>query len=145
MIFALNTYIHLVIHLCSMKKIKGISRDTLIFILEVSRSSYPNEFAGLLQAEDGIITEVLILPGTEAGESSALLRLYMMPNISTVGSVHSHPGGIIKPSSADLQMFGKTGNYHIIVGYPYDLQSWTCFNAEGEERELQIIDDQTDE
>ncbi|MCC7576041.1 MAG: Mov34/MPN/PAD-1 family protein [Methanomethylovorans sp.] len=127
-----------------MKIIKGISRDTLRFILEVSRSSYPNEFAGLLQAKDGIITEVLILPGTESGESSALLHLFMMPNISTVGSVHSHPRGIIKPSSADLQMFGRTGNYHIIAGYPFDLQSWKCFNSDGEERELQIIDAQID-
>jgi proteasome lid subunit RPN8/RPN11 len=123
-----------------MKRIKGIARETLKFILEVSKSSYPNEFAGLLQAEDGIITEVLVLPGTESGESSALLKLFMMPNISSVGSVHSHPRGIIKPSIADLQMFGKTGNYHIIVGYPYDLQSWKCFNAEGDERDLQIID-----
>jgi proteasome lid subunit RPN8/RPN11 len=124
-----------------MKRIKGISRETLKFILEVSRSSYPNEFAGLLQAEAGIITEVLFLPGTESGESSALLRLFMMPNISTVGSVHSHPRGMIKPSTADLQMFGKTGNYHIITGYPYDLQSWKCFDAEGKERDLQILED----
>lgn len=124
-----------------MKRIKGISRETLEFILEVSRSSYPNEFAGLLQAEAGIITEVLFLPGTESGESSALLRLFMMPNISTVGSVHSHPRGMIKPSTADLQMFGKTGNYHIITGYPYDLQSWKCFDAEGKERDLQILED----
>lgn len=123
-----------------MKRMKGIARETLEFILEVSKSSYPNEFAGLLQAEDGIISEVLVLPGTESGESSALLKLFMMPNISTVGSVHSHPGGIIRPSAADLQMFGKTGNYHIIAGYPYDVRSWKCFNAEGEERELQIID-----
>ncbi|WP_370575346.1 Mov34/MPN/PAD-1 family protein [Methanomethylovorans sp.] len=123
-----------------MKRIKGIDRGTLEFILEVSKSSYPNEFAGLLKAEDGIITEVLVLPGTESGETSALLKLFMMPNISIVGSVHSHPRGIIKPSTADLQMFGKTGNYHIIAGYPYDLQSWKCFNAEGDERDLQIID-----
>jgi proteasome lid subunit RPN8/RPN11 len=123
-----------------MKKIRGIARETLEFILEVSKSSYPNEFAGLLQVEDGIITEVLFLPGTESGDSSAMLKLFMMPNISTVGSVHSHPRGIIKPSVADLQMFGKTGHYHIIVGYPYDLQSWKCFNAEGEERDLKIIE-----
>jgi len=124
-----------------MIKIKGIARETLKFIMEVSKSSYPNEFAGLLQAENGIITEVLFLPGTESGETSAMLRLFMMPNISTVGSVHSHPGGMIKPSTADLQMFGKTGHYHIIVGYPYDLQSWKCFNAQGEERELQVIEE----
>ncbi|MBC7085744.1 MAG: Mov34/MPN/PAD-1 family protein [Methanomethylovorans sp.] len=123
-----------------MKKIKGIARDTLRFILEVSKSSHPNEFAGLLQAEEGIITEVLLLPGTESGESSASLSLFMMPNIAAAGSVHSHPTGIIKPSNEDLQMFGKTGSCHIIVGFPYDLQSWKCFNSRGEETNLQIID-----
>jgi len=58
-----------------MKKraICGIARDTLQFILEASRSSYPAEFAGLLQAEGEVITEVLILPGTESSRMSALI------------------------------------------------------------------------
>ncbi|MDD1757923.1 MAG: metal-dependent protease of the PAD1/JAB1 superfamily, partial [Methanotrichaceae archaeon] len=70
---------------------KGIARDTLKFILETSRSSMPMEFAGLLQAENEIITEVLILPGTQTSRINAMVRLYMMPNMSIVGSVHSHP------------------------------------------------------
>ena len=49
------------------------------------------EFAGLLQAEEDIITEVLILPGTESSRMSALIRLYMLPNMQVVGSAHSHP------------------------------------------------------
>ncbi|MDD4620945.1 MAG: metal-dependent protease of the PAD1/JAB1 superfamily, partial [Methanosarcina sp.] len=47
-------------------KIKGIARDTLNFILEVSKFMAPQEFAGLLQEKNGIITEVLLLPGTES-------------------------------------------------------------------------------
>ncbi len=31
----------------------------------------PEEFADLLQENEGIITEVLILPGTESGEQNA--------------------------------------------------------------------------
>ena len=42
------------------KRIAGIARDTLNFILEASRSTAPSEFAGLLQADGEIITEVLI-------------------------------------------------------------------------------------
>jgi len=42
------------------RKVRGIARDTLKFILEASRSSLPAEFAGLLQVENEIITEVLI-------------------------------------------------------------------------------------
>lgn len=124
-----------------MKKIQGILKDTLNFILEVSKSSYPNEFGGLLQInKDNIISDILILPGTLSGESSVNLNLFMMPNISTVGTVHSHPSGHIIPSNADLHLFGKTGNYHIITGYPYNIDSWKCFNSSGEKRELRIIE-----
>ena len=34
------------------RKIKGIAKDTLDFILEVSKSVYPNEFVGLLSADN---------------------------------------------------------------------------------------------
>lgn len=121
-------------------RIKGIARDTLNFILEASKSMAPEEFAGLLQEKDGIITEVLILPGTESSDTSAVLMLYMMPNIRSAGSVHSHPGSSRRPSEADLNLFSKTGNCHIIVGRPYDKQSWTCYDGEGNVRELQVLD-----
>lgn len=122
-------------------RIKGIAIDTLIFILETSKSTAPEEFAGLLQEKDGIITEVLILPGTESSEQNAVIKLFMMPNIKAIGSIHSHPGPNREPSQADLHMFSKTGNCHIIVGYPYDGQSWTCYDKEGNIRELHVIDE----
>ncbi|WP_292391114.1 Mov34/MPN/PAD-1 family protein [Methanosarcina sp. UBA5] len=121
-------------------QIKGIARDTLNFILEASKSMAPQEFAGLLQEKDGIITEVLILPGTESSDSNAVFRLYMMPNIKAAGSVHSHPGPNRNPSQADLHLFSKTGNCHIIVGRPYNNQSWTCYNREGKVIELPVLD-----
>jgi proteasome lid subunit RPN8/RPN11 len=120
--------------------IKGIARDTLNFILEASKSMAPEEFAGLLQEKDGIITEILILPGTESSDTNAVFRLYMMPNIKAVGSVHSHPGPNRSPSQADLHLFSKTGNYHIIVGRPYNKQSWTCYDREGKVIELPVLD-----
>ncbi len=124
----------------SIRKVEGIARDTLRFILETSRSSMPMEFAGLLQAENGIITEVLILPGTETSRINAIVKLYMMPNMSIVGSVHSHPSSYIQPSQADLQFFSHTGDYNIIVGPPFDEKSWACYNALGSRRSLIILD-----
>ncbi|RXA17426.1 metal-dependent protease of the PAD1/JAB1 superfamily [Methanosarcina sp. MSH10X1] len=121
-------------------QIKGIARDTLNFILEASKSMAPVEFAGLLQEKDGIISEVLILPGTESSDTNAILRLYMMPNIKATGSVHSHPGSNRSPSQADLQLFSRTGNYHIIVGRPYNKQSWTCYDKKGKTIELPVLD-----
>jgi len=121
-------------------QIKGIARETLDFILEASKSMAPLEFAGLLQATDGVITEVLILPGTESSSKSAIIRLYMMPNVKSAGSVHSHPGPNRRPSRADLRLFSKTGNCHIIAGSPYDRKSWTCYDREGKVRELPVLD-----
>ncbi|MCQ1534871.1 metal-dependent protease of the PAD1/JAB1 superfamily [Methanosarcina sp. KYL-1] len=121
-------------------EIKGIASEALDFILEASKSMAPLEFAGLLQAKDGIITEVLILPGTESSDQNAVLRLYMMPNMKSAGSVHSHPGPSRRPSRADLRLFSKTGNCHIIVGRPYDRQSWTCYDRGGNVRELPVVD-----
>lgn len=121
-------------------QIKGIARDTLDFILEASKSMAPQEFAGLLQEKDGIITEILILPGTESSDTNAILRLYMMPNIKAAGSVHSHPGPNRSPSQADLHLFSKTGNYHIIIGRPYNTQSWTCYDRIGNVIELPVLD-----
>lgn len=122
------------------RKVKGIARDTLLFILEASRSTMPVEFAGLLQAEDGVITEVLILPGTESSRMSALIRLYMLPNMQVVGSAHSHPSSNIRPSKQDIQLFSRTGDYHIIVGPPFDEASWACYDALGAERDLPVLD-----
>jgi len=123
----------------------GIAKDTLKFILEASRSSAPLEFAGLLQVDDDIITEVLILPGTESSRMNALVRLYMLPNMQVAGSVHSHPSGVLRPSEPDILFFSRTGDYHIIVGPPFDERSWACYNAAGERRDLPVLDVQFDD
>jgi proteasome lid subunit RPN8/RPN11 len=122
------------------RQVSGIARDTLDFILEASRSSMPEEFAGLLQADHDVITEVLIIPGTESSRMSALVRLYMLPNMQIVGSVHSHPSGNTTPSGQDLLFFSRTGDYHIIAGPPFDERSFACYNAIGERRRLPVLD-----
>ena len=126
-------------------KIIGIARETLEFILHVSESSAPNEFAGLMQQTDGIITDIMILPGTESSDRNAVIKLFMMPNIKSVGSVHSHPTSNITPSKADLRLFGKTGSHHIIVGAPYDESSWKCYDGDGEVQELPVLDVELDD
>ena len=126
-------------------KIIGIAHATLEFILKVSESSAPQEFAGLLRAEKGIISDIIILPGTESSDRNAVIKLFMMPNISSVGSVHSHPGPNINPSKADLRLFGKTGSHHIIVGAPYDENSWQCYDADGQVQELPVLEVELEE
>lgn len=127
------------------RQIQAIARDTLDFILEASRSSMPSEFAGLLQADSDIITEVIILPGTESSRMSALIRLYMLPNMQVIGSAHSHPSSNILPSKEDISFFSRTGDYNIIAGPPFDESSWACYDSLGQRRKLAVVDMEFDE
>ena len=117
-----------------------IARDTLNFILEVCKSSYPKEFAGMLSADGDVITDVVVVPGTESSDESAVMQLFMLPNIHTVGTVHSHPGGGTTPSTDDLELFDRKGQYHIIVASPYTTSSWRCYNNKGETVKLEVVD-----
>ena len=117
-----------------------IARETLQFILEVSRSSSPLEFAGMLSAQGDVITEVVVVPGTESSDESAVMQLFMLPNIHTAGSVHSHPSGNTTPSDADLELFSKKAFVHIIVGEPFDFKSWECYDKDGIPIKLEVVD-----
>lgn len=120
--------------------ITAIARETLNFILSVSKSSYPKEFAGMLYADNGVITRVDV-PLTQSSDVSAVMNLFMLPvNPHLIGSVHSHPSGNMNPSSTDIKMFMQNGDYHIIVGYPYDIKSWICYNRVGNRRHLDVLD-----
>ncbi len=122
-----------------------IAKDALQFILEVSKSSAPREFAGMLAATGDIITDIIIVPGTESSDESAVMQLFMLPNVSTVGTVHSHPSGNLKPSTTDLELFDRKGMFHIIVGAPYDASSWTCYDNKGEQVGLHVVEYEFDE
>ena len=119
----------------------GIDREALEFILGASRSSHPREFAGILRAKDGIIKEVLLLPGTLSSRESAVLRLHMMPiDPSACGSVHSHPSPSPAPSGPDLGLFAKFGRVHMIVAAPYDESSWRAYDHHGNEIHLEVME-----
>ncbi len=122
------------------KKVSGITEKVLRMVLEASKDAYPNEFAAGMREIDGIISELIMVPGTVSGPRSALLRLNNLPiDYSMVGVVHSHPSPNIHPSSNDLNMFGRYGRVHIIVGIPYDMNSWQAYDYQGKEIELSII------
>jgi len=125
----------------SKRDIKGIAKPTLLLILEISRSSYPSEFSGLLKEKDGIINEVIMIPGTYSSDKGALMNFYNLPiGIRTIGTVHSHPSPVYAPSNADLVLFRKKGSVHIITSYPYNTRSWQSYNSSGEAITIPVID-----
>jgi proteasome lid subunit RPN8/RPN11 len=131
-------------------EIIGIAESALTFALEASRDSHPNEYMGLLRGEDArklgldrkgtVLTDVLVIPGTESNAVSATVKTSMVPNdMRSAGSIHSHPNGVLRPSDADRAAFGK-GRVHIIVGAPYEKTDWQAFDRDGEPRELEVLD-----
>lgn len=117
-----------------------IKRETLELILEVSKSCYPNEFAGFLRVERGVITELVLIPGTISGGTSAVYSLHMLPFDLTIrGTVHSHPTNSCIPSMEDLTLFSKFGGVHIIVAKPFTINSWKAYNSRGEEIVVECI------
>jgi proteasome lid subunit RPN8/RPN11 len=130
-------------------EVVGIAVDVLRFALEASRETHPNEYMGFLRGEaardvgldrDGtVVTDVLVIPGTESNPVSATVQTDLVPNdFSAVGSVHSHPNGVLRPSDADLATFGR-GQVHVIVGAPYQPDDWRAFDREGEPRDLPVL------
>lgn len=118
-----------------------VRRDVLRLICESAKSQHPNEFGGLLRARQGVLTEVLILPGTVSGETHAIFQLGMLPiDFSVKGTVHSHPSSNANPSGADLELFLRFGTTHIIVGMPYTEQTCRAYNARGEPITLEVVD-----
>ena len=121
-------------------EVRSIRKRTLKMIMEASKSSFPNEFGGMMRADEGVIDELLLVPGTESGERSALFKFHNLPvDFSVVGTVHSHPTGSCRPSEADLDLFRRRGWVHIIVCMPYDMSSWRAYNGRGEPMHLDVV------
>lgn len=131
-------------------EVVGIAGETLAFILEACEDTHPNEYMGMLRGEpadsfdldeDGmLITDILVIPGTESGPTSATVKSWMVPNDTrALGSVHSHPNGVLRPSDEDLATFGR-GEVHMIVGAPYGWQDWRAYDSDGKPCELSVYD-----
>ena len=121
-----------------------ITQKCLDMIVESSKSNYPQEFGALLRVDrvqKDTIIEVVLLPGTISGESHAIFHLHMLPvDYSVVGTVHSHPSSIARPSDADLDLFNHFGRIHIIVGVsPFGGGSWKAYDYNGNDVTVQIV------
>jgi proteasome lid subunit RPN8/RPN11 len=121
-------------------KIRGVSSGLIELMCMIGAEQHPYEFAALLREEDGIISELILVPGTTSGEDHANVFLDMMPLGSHLaGSAHSHPNGIIRPSDADLNFFSRTGRFHFIIGYPYEKHNWRCFMTNGTPFDIEVV------
>ena len=130
-------------------EVLGIAESALEFALRASEQSHPNEYMGMLRGERAsrlglddsgtVLTEVLVIPGTESNPVSATVRTNQIPNdVNAAGSVHSHPNGVLRPSDADLATFSRN-SVHIIIGAPYGPDDWQAFDSQGDPIDLPVL------
>ena len=123
-----------------MKKIYAVDIDFIDGFNESAKSCYPNEFLCMVRQNEGVIDEMVLLPGTVYGDSHSFLSEWMSPiDFSIAGTAHSHPGYSNEASEDDLSLFANMGGIHFITCQPYDRHSWRAYNSKGEEVELEII------
>lgn len=121
-------------------RVRKVRRSCLEMAFACAKDSHPHEFASLLRVEKDTITELMLLPGTVQGDSHAIFQMWMQPvDRSIRGTLHSHPSPHPYPSDADLELFGKHGEVHIIVGHPYHMDMWRAYSHDGTPVRLEVV------
>jgi proteasome lid subunit RPN8/RPN11 len=115
----------------------AIRKKVLANLLGISREAHPYEVGGLLLGR-GAIEDYVLIPG-EFAEQSIYIHMDRIPIYTNLaGTFHSHPSPDARPSRADLNLFGRIGKAHIIIGYPYALNSTRAYDSRGKAIELRV-------
>lgn len=123
-----------------MMPIHGVDVDLIDAFNAAAKSTYPDEFLCLIRAEEGVITEMVMLPGTVYGDSHSFLNEWMAPiDYSIIGSAHSHPGYSNEASEDDKVYFANMGGVHLITCQPYDRTSWRAYDSKGRVLDLELL------
>ncbi|HZX19469.1 MAG TPA: Mov34/MPN/PAD-1 family protein [archaeon] len=116
-----------------------IKKEVLESIIIAAKNIYPNEFFSMLGGKNRIIEELVIVPAT-FGKDFSSYRLDLVPfDREIIGTVHSHPSEYNHPSDADLDAFRKSGEIHLIISYPYDIETIRGFGSTGKKITLKVI------
>lgn len=126
------------------KKVVQIRYSIFNSILESARAAYPRETILLLRgkARKGRIeiTDLVIPPLATHGRGFSSFHAYMLPmDFSVIGTVHSHPSGVSKPSVEDLNR--SFGRIMMIVAYPFvGKENVAVYNRSGERIVFQLTE-----
>ncbi|MEM4311678.1 MAG: Mov34/MPN/PAD-1 family protein [Nitrososphaerales archaeon] len=104
-------------------------------LLNYFKACHPNEgillLRGKVKKDKIVVEEVIIPPFSEGAEDFSTFNPYHLPlDFSIIGSAHSHPNGVLKPSLTDLTHF--YGFLMVIGAYPYeDEKDLALYDKEG--------------
>jgi len=121
-----------------------VRREVITSILEYATACHPREgillLRGRIDGERVFVEEVEVPPLSTHGLGFSSFQPYMLPiDFSIIGTAHSHPSGILKPSATDMNMF--YGIIMAIAAYPYRTErNLAIFDGEGRRLRYEIID-----
>jgi len=122
-----------------------VNRSVIRSILDYAKACHPKEgillLKGSLSKDRITVNEVEIPPLAVHGFGFSNFPLHMLPlDFSVVGTAHSHPSGVLRPSITDLNKF--YGRIMIIAAYPYrSEENVAVFDREGRLIEYEIVSD----
>jgi len=120
-----------------------IRKNALASALAGAKAAYPNEFICLLRGkrvkDDIVIEDTLIPPGIMVSEGMSSFSDWMMPFLEgMVGTFHSHPDGIARPSKQDRWLYSQKGGVHFIAASPYRASDVAAFLGNGKKMKFEV-------
>lgn len=122
-----------------------LKRSVVENLLSYARGLHPKEsillLRGKVSKDEVLVNETVIPPFATHGESFSSFPLHMLPiDFSIVGVAHSHPSGVLAPSTNDLNEF--YGRIMVIVAFPYHSErNIAVFNRDGKALRFKVVDD----
>jgi proteasome lid subunit RPN8/RPN11 len=120
-----------------------IDRSVIDSILTYAKIQYPREgillLRGKVDKNEILVDEVVIPPLAVHGHGYSQFPLHMLPmDLSIMGTAHSHPSGVLRPSVGDLNHFYS--RILVIMAYPYESeQQISVYDREGNTVKYEIV------
>jgi proteasome lid subunit RPN8/RPN11 len=112
-------------------------------ILSYAQMLHPREaillLKGKVDKQRVTVNDTQIPPLATHGNTFSTFPLQTLPiDFSIIGTAHSHPSGVLRPSVADLNKF--YGRIMIITAYPYQSEkNMAIFNREGKSLKYEVV------
>ena len=116
-------------------------------VAQMARSAHPKEMFAFLasskgERKDKWHIDEIHLQAYNASEDSASVLTWNLPmTTSIIGTIHSHPGGSVRPSEQDLHFYSKLGFVHAIIAEPYTAETTRFYDKKGTRIEVKILHD----
>ncbi|MBU0756603.1 MAG: Mov34/MPN/PAD-1 family protein [Nanoarchaeota archaeon] len=118
-----------------------IKKEVVREIIDFAKENHPREFVSLLQGKVGrgrLVIDNMIFQKYASNFNSATMTFNLPMLNDVVGSVHSHPGPGNTPSRADLKFFDRKGLVHLIIAYPYRIETMAGYDFEGNRIDFRV-------